>query len=129
MSMENEEWRKVVGFEGLYEVSNQGSVRSLDRMTNGPHGPRSIKGRILKPSTHSTSGYKLVTLRNSGKDRSTSVHSLMAEAFLGPRPDRNSVVAYIDGNPENTSLDNLAWTSLEMVRALSRARKKSSRSG
>lgn len=127
--MENEEWREVVGFEGLYEVSNRGRVRSLDRMTNGPHGSRRIRGRVLKPSTHSTSGYKLVTLRNSGKNRSTSVHSLMAEAFLGSRPNKDSIVAYIDGDPENTHIDNLTWTSFEMVRALSKARKKSSRSG
>lgn len=103
-----EEWRPVLGYEGKYEVSDQGEVRSLDRMINGPHGPRRWKGRILKKKPSKIGGYGMVSLRDSGRDRYVSVHTLVLESFVGPRPEEN-VCRHLDGNPSNDRLENLRW--------------------
>lgn len=85
-----EEWRPVVGYEGLYEVSSLGRVRSLDRtviLGNTRKGTeRKLKGKILKPLLNSTGGTWYVSLNNYGLKRVT-IHSLVARAFLGPTPE------------------------------------------
>jgi len=99
-----EEWRPVVGFEGLYEVSSYGRVRSLDRWVAGPHGSqRQWKGRILRPVTGSH-GY--VTFNIGGK--SMCAHVLIAAAFIGPRPDGH-YVRHLDDNKGNNLLSNIGY--------------------
>jgi len=84
--MSEEKWRAYVGFEDLYEVSDCGGVRSLDRVVgNGKGGERKLKGRVLKPSL--TSGYATVYLSRDGSVSPGRVHSLMLRAFVGePEP-------------------------------------------
>lgn len=105
-----EEWRPVVGYEGLYEVSDLGNVRSLTRTVTRylRSGPREITfaGRTRKPNT--TGFYNTISLGKDGKGRTFTIHRLVAEAFLGPRPhDRETT--HLDGNARNNALTNLAY--------------------
>lgn len=80
-----------MGYEDLYEVSNTGHIRSLDREV--PHyrgGTRLVKGKVLQPVVHH-SGYVIVTLHRDGKQRTPRIHKLVAEAFLGPCPEGQEV--------------------------------------
>ena len=96
--MESEEWRDVPGYEGCYQISNLGRVKSL-------HKSREL---IIKP-TVGTTGYWLVDLRKSGCKRNMmKVHRLVATAFI-PNPDNKPEVDHIDGNPLNNNTDNLRW--------------------
>lgn len=98
----SEEWRPVVGWERLYEVSDAGQVRSVPR--GGKGGTR---GRTLRQPS-SGGGYRQVTLSN-GKRVTGHVHRLVAEAFLGPAPSSSYEVRHLDGDPSNNTRTNLAW--------------------
>lgn len=118
--MENhEEWRPVPGHEGMYKVSSHGHVRSIDRIVMRSHGaPLPLKGRILRPAENKH-GYQQVVL-SSGQKRTVEVHTLVAAAFLGPRPDGFDVCHH-DGNPRNNRVENLRYgtkgeNSMDMVR-------------
>lgn len=103
-----ERWRSVVGFEGTYEVSDLGRVRSVSRMVerSGQGGYR-IQGRVLK--THvNPHGYAQITLARKGKWLSRRVHRLVLEAFVGPRP-RGKEARHLDGDRLNNGLHNLKW--------------------
>ena len=94
------EWRPVVGFEGFYEVSNAGEVRSVPRITNQG---RALLPRILKV-TNNGLGYMQITLRG----KCARVHCIVAEAFHGPRK-HGLVCRHINGDRTDNRADNLAW--------------------
>jgi hypothetical protein len=97
-----EQWRPVPGFEGSYEVSDQGSVRSLAR--SGPWGkqPRRLRAWPTKK------GYLRVDLCSANKRTRFFVHQLVLEAFVGPRPD-GLVTRHLNGNPKDNRLANLTY--------------------
>jgi hypothetical protein len=110
LGMENEEeWRAVVGWEGLYEVSSAGSIRSVERRIPLPYsGTRFVRSRILKPwATH---GYPTVCLARLGETEKKKVHVAVAEAFLGSRP-AGFDICHGDGNRGNPRLDNLRYAT------------------
>lgn len=110
------EWRPVVGFDGLYEVSNLGEVRSIARR-QGTRVGRILTGR-LSTSLNDTwrTRYLRVALYRDSKRHDTPVHHLVAEAFLGPRP-LGLEINHKDGNPQNNRVDNLEYvTHSENVR-------------
>jgi hypothetical protein len=114
-----EEWRPVVGFEGLYEVSDYGNVRSVDHwvMRTSSRNPNSLKPFLVRGRTKSTymhkRGYPAVSLVRENKSKTHYVHSLVAAAFLGPRLDGQEV-RHLDGDARNCHIGNLAYgTSLE----------------
>lgn len=87
----SEIWKAVPGFEGSYEVSNMGRVRSVDRYVDligrwGKPEKRRYRGRIRKPCTTTTNMYLMVLLCVNSKKTPRSVHSLVLEAFVGPCP-------------------------------------------
>lgn len=90
-------WKPVVGFEGLYDVSDDGEVYSY------------TTDRILKHAIKRT-GYHQVTLVRDGKMFYSSVHRLVAEAFI-PNPEKKRTVNHIDGNKDNNSVSNLEWNT------------------
>jgi len=92
--MTQEIWRDVPGYEGMYQVSDQGRVRNAS-------------GRVLSLCTIS-GGYKAVSL---GRNNSKTVHRLVALAFLGPPSNKNTLVLHSDGNRTNNTLDNLRYGS------------------
>ena len=99
-----EEWRPIEGYEGLYEVSNTGRVRSLDKYDSMN---RFLRGRILRLFTDGL-GYLRAQLYSNSKRKSFLVHRLVAQAFI-PNPDNLPQVNHRDENPSNDSVDNLEW--------------------
>lgn len=109
MSVE-EEWRAVPGWEGLYEVSSFGRVRSLDRFVASSRGHQQMRrGRVLKPPLD-RGGRRFVGLHRDGQVTQCKVYKLVLEAFVGPRPERFDA-CHNDGNQLNDRLDNLRWAS------------------
>ncbi len=94
------EWRNISGYEGSYQVSNMGQVRSLKR-----------GNKILAPS-RSRSGYLQVNLYRNGQPQHFYVHRLVAAAFLGPIPWW-AIVDHVDGNKLNNNADNLRFLTLQ----------------
>jgi hypothetical protein len=105
---EKEIWKDVPGYEGLYQVSNLGRVKSLYRTITTKSGiSKPIKEKIRKAPINCY-GYKITTLSNNGKQKSYSVHQLIAIVFLGHIPSGNKlVVDHIDNNKLNNKLENL----------------------
>lgn len=104
---ESEEWRPVVGYEGLYEVSNKGRVRSLDRIVDRKNGTARWPGRTLKPQLGSKGHYG-VNLWRGKRSKTEFIHRLVAVAFI-PNPDNLPLVRHFDDVKENNSVENLAW--------------------
>lgn len=103
-----EEWRDIKGYEGLYQISNLGRVKSLNRVVICSNGTsHKIKEKILK-NGYMTSGYLFVVLRKDDKSKNHSIHRLVAKAFI-PNPKNCTDVNHIDGNKQNNCLYNLEW--------------------
>lgn len=94
-----ERWRPVLGFEGLYEISDHGSLRSLPR--------RNCRGQIRKWN-RTRSGHATIDLWKDGKTQQRTAHRLVLEAFVGPRPE-GLEGCHNDGDPQNNHLSNLRW--------------------
>lgn len=103
-----EKWKAVVGYEGLYEISSFGRVKSLNRLDSiGRVVEETIKAQHI-----GTTGYLSLTLSREGKKKTKAVHQLVAESFLGHTPDNyNGVVNHIDNTKTNNRLDNLEVVS------------------
>jgi len=101
-------WKDVKGYEGLYQVSNLGNVKSLDRYVNGNWGDIKLrKGKMLSKHINN-SGYYTVTLSSNGKQNLFLVHQLMAISFLNHTPNgKKIVVDHIDNDKKNNHLSNL----------------------
>lgn len=107
-----EEWRAVSGYEGLYEVSSFGRVRSLDRVVKagrGGKGETLKEGRILSPIL-SHKGYLRVCLVDGQSKKARQIHRIVAEAFL-PKRDGASDVNHIDLDKANNAVENLEWVT------------------
>ena len=103
-----EEWRPVLGWEGYYEVSSFGNVRSIDRVITRSDGRRRhLSGQALAPADNRR-GYLYVNLARGRERKVRVVHQLVAEAFLGfRRCGFESVVCHIDGDRHNNVVSNL----------------------
>ena len=107
-----ETWKDIIGYEGVYQVSNFGRVKSLDRdeyVSSFSHG-RIREGRVLT-QIKSRGGYMLVHLSKDGVAKTASVHRLVAKAFI-PNPMKKTTVNHIDGNKANNISDNLEWATM-----------------
>lgn len=104
ITMTEEIWRPVVGYEGLYEVSNTGLIRSLDRFVGNRNR---IKGKILSIRIEKN-GYCSVALSKYGKIKRYKIHRLVAQAFI-PNPEGLPEVNHLDEDKTNNSVDNLEW--------------------
>lgn len=111
-------WKPVVGYEGKYEVSSEGRVRSISRwhtvIQQGNPVRKPIKGRVLKDADDGI-GYRLVNLRGGSNDGTVRVHQLVALAFFGYPPGdigpTKWQVNHKDGNKANNHLSNLEWVT------------------
>lgn len=114
---EKEEWRPVLGYEGLYEVSSLGRVRSLDRrreVSDTCKTPCFYPSRIKK-FVYRKDGRVYVTLCKNGRKHPYGVHRLVAQAFL-PNPNNYPEVNHINETPSDNRLVNLEWCSIEYNR-------------
>ena len=103
-----ERWLPVVGYEGLYEVSDHGRVRSLDRLVVTKAGyTRRHKGKVMHPQ-RGRDGYMIVRISRDGTTHNVRVHRLVLEAFVGPCPD-NLVACHDNGDPADNRPNNLRW--------------------
>lgn len=104
-----EEWRDIQGYEGLYQVSNNGKVRSLDRRAvNHKNGTtRTVHGVIMNPWDNGC-GYLVVGLHDRRNIKNHYVHRLVAEAFLA-RAENENFINHKDYNKHNNCVDNLEW--------------------
>ena len=104
-----EEWRDVVGYEGLYQVSNRGRVRSYDRTVPHGVGKRVVRHRIMKQYINDC-GYCQVRLNKNHVSKNKRVHRLVAEAFIS-NPRHLKQVNHIDLDKTNNHVENLEWCS------------------
>jgi hypothetical protein len=110
----NEQWKPVVGFEGIYEVSSLGRVRSIDRYVATGYegkGSRLVPGRLLK-TQQDKGGYRTLDLRSAGQGNiryPCKVYRLVAEAFIGQSPSPLHVVNHINGIKTDDRPENLEW--------------------
>lgn len=106
--MEQETWKEVDGYNGIYLVSNLGRVKSIDHYIRNKHDSRSLKkGRILKQSM-SVKGYLQVSLSKNTKRFSTGAHRLVALHFI-PNPQNKPQVNHINGIKHDNRMQNLEW--------------------
>jgi hypothetical protein len=108
---ENEIWKDAIGYEGNYQVSNMGRVKSLQRLIKRGHlnCERKVKERIKKVSLDKN-GYIFLRLSKDGIKKNLFVHRIVASAFLN-NDDCLPQVNHIDGNKENCRVENLEWVS------------------
>ena len=108
-SKELEIWRDVKGYEGCYQASSLGRIKSLDRTVVCKDGSERVyRGRILKGSINKTTGYRQVGLSVNGKLRTFTASQLVALAFLNHTPDgHTSVVDHVNGNRLDDRVENL----------------------
>lgn len=112
-----EQWKPVVGFEGLYEVSDQGRVRGLvrtmkrrDKRVASKYQSWPVPARDLHPRPVQRGKYPAVMLCKNGHKRLIPVHTLVLAAFIGPRP-KGADTLHWDGDPKNCRLNNLRYGS------------------
>lgn len=105
-------WKDIEGYEGLYQVSNLGRVRSLARTRWNGKGMQKVEERVLKSHT-TKNGYMYLTLSIEGKHKTCSVHRLVLTAFNPVENMENLQVNHIDENKENNRLCNLEWCTPE----------------
>lgn len=96
-----EEWKDIEGYEGIYQVSNEGRVKSL----------KFGKEKLMKP-IFDGSGYMMIELLKNGVANKRKVHKLVAEAFI-TNPNEYTIVHHIDHNKTNNIAENLEWMSKE----------------
>lgn len=103
-----EQWRTIPGREGLYEVSDHGTVRSLPRTVARTDGHvQGVPGRVLKPYAL-PSGHQVVTLWRGNERAKCLVHRLVALAFIG-QPEPGQEVCHTNGDPADNHVTNLRW--------------------
>jgi len=99
--MAKETWRPVVGYEGLYEVSSMGRIRTLNYLGSG-------FPKVLRLSRRN--GYLYKSFSKENHKKTLAIHRVVAESFLGSPPE-NCEPNHLDGNKENNFADNLKWVT------------------
>jgi NUMOD4 motif/HNH endonuclease len=108
MNTDSEIWKPVVGYEGAYEVSSLGRIRTVERQVSAKAGSvRTVKPRIRIPCF--VNGYYGVKLSHHNKSKTEIVHRMVLEAFVGPRPSAMHDACHWDGVKTNNSISNLRW--------------------
>jgi len=112
-----EEWRPVVGYEGLYAVSNLGRVKNVRPPTTRPTRradgtPSDIRGGRIRTLSPNQRGYHTLLLSKDGVTRHHAVHTLVLEAFVGPRPE-GYMCNHLDCDGTNNTLSNLSWVTAQ----------------
>ena len=111
MEQNKEIWKDIEGYEGLYQISNFGNVKSLDNtVIYSNRRIRKHKSKLLKFGI--CRGYCIVNLYKNKRSSSSKVHRLVAQAFI-PNPENKPTVNHKDGNKQNNCVDNLEWATIK----------------
>lgn len=97
-------WRDIKGYEGKYQVSNLGRVKSLERTDNNNHKVKEKELKIISDKDQ----YSIINLYQNGKNKTCRIHRLVASAFI-PNPNNYPVINHKDENRTNNRIDNLEW--------------------
>ena len=106
-------WKDVVGFEGLYQVSSLGRIKSLDRYILKKNGVTEFKrGKMMTLIHNKQNNVYEVSLSKQGHRKCRKIHRIVAEAFIhNDNPEEKTTVNHIDGKRENNRVDNLEWST------------------
>ena len=100
-------WKDIPEYEGYYQASNLGNIKSLERKVTYSNGAiHYYSEKIRKPSL---SEYRLIALSKDGKVKMCKISRIIAKLFVEGRCDKNNIVNHIDGNKHNDKYDNLEW--------------------
>lgn len=99
-------WKPISGYEGCYEISSLGNIRSCERVV-GKYSLH-LKQKIRKQTICSTTGYYMIALYKNGTIKRFTVHRLLAKAFI-PNPENKPVVDHINGIRSDNRIENLRW--------------------
>lgn len=106
-------WKNIIGYEGSYQISSQGNVRSLDRHIKRKNGVLEFKrGQPIVPQLN-VNRYWSVGLRKNNKVKRAYIHRLVCEHFI-KNHENHKCVNHKDGNPNNNNVENLEWVSYSM---------------
>lgn len=105
-------WKDIKGYEGLYQVSNLGRIKSLKRECRHPLGGQRIVNERIMKLERTKWGYLRVHLNNNGVGKKVLVHRLVAQAFI-PNSNNYEVVNHKDENPQNNNVENLEWCNVQ----------------
>lgn len=115
---EQEIWKDVVGYEGLYQISSWGRVRSCDRnvITHFEDDRGDVimhrRGKLMRISIYKREGYCYISLSKNNIKKKHKIHRLVAMAFIkNPKPKEFDMINHIDGNVANNNVSNLEWTN------------------
>lgn len=104
----NEEWRDVVGYEGLYKISNKGRIKSLQRTAKSKNGSIRTVSEKLRKINKNKSGYLMVILNKEGEKKGLKLHRLVAQSFLD-NPENLPQVNHRNENKQDNRVENLEW--------------------
>lgn len=105
-------WRNIKDYEGLYQVSECGEIKSLDRKSKRKDGRFNVyKGKVLKQGKNNR-GYNVITLTKNGTQKTFLVHRIVAMNFI-KNVENKKFVNHIDGDKRNNRSENLEWTTFE----------------
>lgn len=111
--MIEEVWKDIAGYEGLYQVSNYGRIKSLKRKVYAGRGRmRWQYGKILSENKTNGNGYKIVSLNKEGKSKNKYIHRLVAETFL-KNPNNYKYINHKDQNILNNNVENLEFCTAQ----------------
>ena len=103
-------WKPIKGYEGIYEVSNKGRVKTLDKFFDWANDIKIFhKGRVIKNQTDAD-GYEILGLSKNKIRKTAKVHRLVAQAFI-PNPKKKPHVNHVDNNRKNNNVFNLEWVT------------------
>ena len=110
MFINMEEWKDVIGYEGLYQVSNHGRVKHLTQIHKNRFGECTKQEHIV--GYKGSNGYMYVVLHKNNKPHTVTIHSLVAKAFI-PNPNGYACINHKDETHDNNNVDNLEWCDKE----------------
>lgn len=108
----NEEWKDIEGFEGMYQVSNLGNVRSVERLVNYKNIGKALKSSKTLIPKKTKAGYYELILSNGNIRKCVRIHRLVAEAFIA-NPNNYPVINHINGVKTDNRVENLEWCTVQ----------------